>query len=65
VVDEETGLLVEGREPKAVALAVGKLLRHPGLRARLGRAGRARVEAEFAWPRRAERLARFLAEAAG
>jgi len=64
VVDGETGLLVEAREPKAVALAVARLLRHRDLASAMGTAGRARVEREFAWPRRAEALARILRRAA-
>src|SRR5205807_1605837 len=47
MVDEQTGLLVEGAEPKAVALAVARLLRDPNLRARMGVAGRVRLEREF------------------
>jgi phosphatidyl-myo-inositol dimannoside synthase len=65
VVDEQTGLVVEGEEPKAVALAIVSLLDDPGRAARYGAAGRARVEAEFTWARRTERLAELLAAAAG
>src|SRR5207244_4908021 len=46
VADGETGLLVEGGEPKAVALAVAKLLGHAELAGAMGAAGRARVERE-------------------
>jgi phosphatidylinositol alpha-1,6-mannosyltransferase len=62
VVDGETGLLVEGREPKAVALAVARLLLDPALRGRMGAAGRARVEARFTWTGQSERLAEVLRE---
>jgi len=65
MLDEVTGVLVEGREPKAVALAVARLLRDAPLRARMGTAGRARVEEEFTWSMRAEQLARILSRAAG
>jgi phosphatidylinositol alpha-1,6-mannosyltransferase len=65
VVDEQTGLLVQGAEPKAVALACAKLLRFPDLAASLGTAGRLRVENRFTWPRRAEVLSRILRRAAG
>jgi len=65
VVDGETGVLVEGREPKAVALAVARLLQHRDLASAMGAAGRARVEREFAWPRKAEALAQILRRAAG
>lgn len=63
VLDGRTGLLVEGREPKAVGLAVAKLLANPSLAARMGAAGRTRVEAEFTWSRQAERLADVLRRA--
>jgi phosphatidyl-myo-inositol dimannoside synthase len=65
VADEATGLLVEGREPKAVALALIRLLGDPEVSRRLGRAGRARVEQEFTWSRQSGRLAAVLADAAG
>jgi phosphatidyl-myo-inositol dimannoside synthase len=65
VQDERTGLLVEGGEPKAVALAVSRLLRADDQRDRMGRAGRDRVEASFTWPRLAARLAEILRRAAG
>jgi len=65
VVDEVTGLLVEGSEPKAVALAAARLLLDPELRARMGAAARAHVEQEFTWPIRAIELATILARAAG
>lgn len=65
VADGETGLLVEGREPKAVALAVAKLLRNADLARQMGEAGRARVEADFTWRRQAGRLAEVLRRAAG
>jgi len=63
VADVETGLLVEGPEPKAVALAVAKLTANPGLAATMGAAGRARVEAGFTWRRQAERVADILRQA--
>ncbi len=64
VADEDTGLLVEGREPKAVALAVARLLNDRGSADRMGAAGRARVEQEFAWPIIAGRLGAILTQAA-
>ena len=63
VLDEETGLLVEGREPKAVALAIARLLLDPPLRERMGAAGRSRVERDFTWDRRAEQLIEILTNA--
>jgi phosphatidyl-myo-inositol dimannoside synthase len=65
VVDEETGLLVEGDEPKAVALAIARLLLDRAVAGRMGAAGRARVEGEFTWRRQADRLAAVLRSAAG
>lgn len=65
VEDEVTGLMVEGREPKAVALALVRLLRDPDATARMGRAGRGRVERSYAWQGRAGELAAVLRRAAG
>jgi phosphatidylinositol alpha-1,6-mannosyltransferase len=64
VADEETGLLVEGPEPKAVALAVARLLTDPVMAERMGAAGRARVEEEFTWERQSARLGAVLRSAA-
>jgi glycosyltransferase involved in cell wall biosynthesis len=47
VVDGGTGLLVEADEPEALAHALSRLATDRTLAARLGGAGRARVEAEF------------------
>ena len=47
VVEGETGLLVPPGDPDALARAITRVLRDPDLAARLGRAGRARVEAHF------------------
>jgi phosphatidylinositol alpha-1,6-mannosyltransferase len=63
VEDGVTGLLVEGGEPKAVALAVARLLRDPNISLRMGSAGRARVERTFTWARQADRLAKILQHA--
>lgn len=49
--DGETGILVDPEDPKAVANAVGVLLRDPSLADRLGAAGRAAVESFYNWPR--------------
>jgi phosphatidylinositol alpha-1,6-mannosyltransferase len=64
VVHGETGLLVDGRDAAAVADAVASLLEDPAYARRLGKAGRARVEAEHTWAGAAERLAGWLREAA-
>jgi glycosyltransferase involved in cell wall biosynthesis len=52
------GFVVPLRDPVAAADAVAKLARDPALRARMGRAGRARVESTF---RLDEQIARFIA----
>jgi phosphatidylinositol alpha-mannosyltransferase len=44
------GLLVPPHEPKELAIAIGRLLSDPDLRAEMGAAGRSRAE-EFSWPR--------------
>lgn len=45
--DGETGLLVPPADQRALAAAVGRLIDDPGLRRRMGEAGRRRVSAEF------------------
>jgi phosphatidylinositol alpha-1,6-mannosyltransferase len=60
VVHGETGLLVEGRDVEGVADALASLLEDPPYARRMGKAGRARVEREHAWPRAADRLAAWL-----
>ena len=47
--DGETGLLVPPDDPGALAGAIARLLDDPGLRARLGAAGRERVVSRFTW----------------
>jgi glycosyltransferase involved in cell wall biosynthesis len=49
VVDGATGLLVPPEDPDALAAALDKLLVDPALGARMGRAGHARIEAEYRW----------------
>src|SRR6266508_2662000 len=63
VADGETGLVVDGRHPGAVSEAVAGLLANPARSEAMGKAGRARVERLFTWPRRVGGLARWLAEA--
>jgi glycosyltransferase involved in cell wall biosynthesis len=47
--DGVTGLLVPPQDPKALAVAITRLLETPELRKQLGMAARARVEREFTW----------------
>lgn len=63
VVDDETGLLVDGNDVDQVADAVAGLLADPERARRMGAAGRARVERTHAWPAIASRLAGWLREA--
>jgi glycosyltransferase involved in cell wall biosynthesis len=56
VADGETGVLVPGRDPAALADAVAGLLANSGKAAAFGRAGRARVEAHFSETRMLERV---------
>jgi len=63
VVDGETGLLVEPGDPAALAAALRRVLDDPPRAARMGEAGRRRVEAHFAWDRIAERTMTVYGEA--
>ncbi len=49
VMDDKTGLLVEPRNVSELAGALEKLIVNPDLRERMGRAGRAFVEADYRW----------------
>jgi D-inositol-3-phosphate glycosyltransferase len=53
--DGETGFLVPEGDPRAMADCLGRLLREPDLRARLGKRG-AEVAREYAWSRIADRM---------
>jgi glycosyltransferase involved in cell wall biosynthesis len=65
VVDGESGILVPPRDPRALALALKRLVGDPPLRRRLGEAARMRVELRFSLETcvaRYERLYRALGE---
>jgi phosphatidylinositol alpha-1,6-mannosyltransferase len=65
LIDGETGILVNGARVGEVATAVGDLLADPVLASAMGEAGRRRVLRSHTWPDIADRLAGWLAEAAG
>jgi glycosyltransferase involved in cell wall biosynthesis len=58
-----TGLLVPERQPLALADAIARLISAPDLAARMGRAGRAKVEREFAAARNVAPIAAALRDA--
>ncbi len=60
VVDQKTGLLVDPNDVAAIAQALNQLIHDQGLRARLGEAGKTRVEKDFQWKDRWERLRSIL-----
>lgn len=49
IVDGETGLLVNGRDPNSIAGALLRLLEDPEEAMRMGKSGRERVMSEFTW----------------
>jgi glycosyltransferase involved in cell wall biosynthesis len=62
--DGEDGLLVPARDAPAMRAAIERVLGDPGLRARLGARGRARIEREFTTRHMAERWDTVLRSAA-
>jgi len=63
VLEGVTGLLAGPEDPEALAASVARLLDDPGLREKMGRAGRERVETHFSLERMAARLAGLYREA--
>src|SRR5438445_4882620 len=63
VEDGKTGVLVEPAKPEALADAIRRLLEDPARARAMGRAGRLRVEAHFAWSSVAERTREVYADA--
>lgn len=61
--DEETGILVKPRDPKALAYAIKTLLSDSSLRRRLGRSGRKRVVRFFSKEIRKKKLQEMVARA--
>ncbi len=64
VLDGETGILVPSHAPARVAEALGRLHADPGLRARMGAAGRKRVATHFTWDIVADALGAVFGEVA-
>jgi rhamnosyl/mannosyltransferase len=60
--DGRTGLVVKAGDAAALGAAIARLASDPDLRARLGAAGRARVDEEFTLERLRGRLGRFYEE---
>lgn len=65
VTNDVEGLLVPTRDPAALGEAILRLAKDPGLRGRMGRAGRARAVAQFDREKQAARFLGFYREAIG
>jgi glycosyltransferase involved in cell wall biosynthesis len=61
--DGETGLVVPAHDPAAIGAAIARLAADPAARRRMGSAGRAKAEREWAWPRLLDRMDVAYAEA--
>jgi glycosyltransferase involved in cell wall biosynthesis len=61
IVDGESGFLVPYGDVDALEAALDSLLSDPGLRRKIGMAGRRRLEEEFTFERFKERVSRYLA----
>lgn len=62
VIDGETGILVEERNPKALAEAINKLFENPDLADQMGKKGRQRVENTANWDVQNKRLETIMNE---
>lgn len=58
--DGVTGLVVPANDVEAAVVALGKLLRSPDLRHRMGKAGRSVVKERFSWDRCVDRMVEVL-----
>ena len=56
ITDGETGVLIQPEDTKALANAIIKLLNAPEDMKRMGIAGRKRVEENFTWEKRVEKI---------
>ncbi|MGZ6314770.1 MAG: glycosyltransferase, partial [Candidatus Limnocylindrales bacterium] len=59
-----TGLLVPPEDPASLAKALERLIGDPGLRSRLGAAGRLRIEELYRWDRCVDRMEQVYRRAA-
>ena len=59
VADEQTGLLVPAGDPAALAIALGRLVRSPELRERIGAAAARHAASEFSAVRTAQQYLRL------
>jgi glycosyltransferase involved in cell wall biosynthesis len=64
VLDGETGLIIPPDNPALLAQALLRLIQDPGLRLRLGQAGRYHAEAHFDGAKNAARIVQLVVEAA-
>ncbi|MBN2194791.1 MAG: glycosyltransferase family 4 protein [Polyangiaceae bacterium] len=66
--DDDCGILVEPRDREQfvaeLSAAIDRIAADPELRLRMGRAGRAKVEREYDWERKVDRMLEIYAEAA-
>ncbi len=60
VLDGQTGYVVDGRDPAAVARRLSELLSDPQTSAEMGRRGRQWVEEQWTWPKVSHRLTDLL-----
>jgi colanic acid/amylovoran biosynthesis glycosyltransferase len=60
--DQLTGLLVRPRDARSIADALERFIQNPGVRRSLGKAGRAKVVAEFDLNKNAAKLAQYFLE---
>lgn len=65
VIDGKTGILVEKRNPKAIAEAIIRLIESPELRVRMGMAGRKRYEQYYTQEKNIENMIRVFKKALG
>jgi glycosyltransferase involved in cell wall biosynthesis len=65
IVDGVTGFVVPEQDADALAQALARLVDDPDLRARMGAAGRARIESELGWPHLARRYIAHFERIAG